>query len=65
MERVKANDPAAIRHLGKQHFDKGEYGDAYEYWNKAALLGDIEAHNLLSNLYQEGKGVEKDMKKEV
>ena len=65
MERVKANDPAAIRHLGNQHFDKREYGIAYEHWTKAAQLGDIEAHNLLSNLYREGKGVGKDMKKEV
>ena len=65
MKRVNANDPAAIRHLGNRLYNKGDYGSAYQHWTKAALLGDIEAHNLLSNLYREGKVVEKDLKKEV
>jgi TPR repeat protein len=65
MKRVKANDPAAICEVGKQRFHEGDYEGAFEYYTKAAALGDIGAHYQLSCLYLEGEGVEKDMKKAV
>ena len=38
---------------------------AFEYFTKAAELGDAEAHYKLSFLYREGKGVEEDWEKEI
>ena len=63
MKRVEANDPVAIRRIGTIRYDEGDYRSAFEYFTKAAALGDVEAHYRLSCLYQEGKGVEKDEKK--
>jgi TPR repeat protein len=65
MKRVEANDPAALRELGKRLRDTGEYNRAFQYFTQAAGLGDIEAHFELSVLYRKGQGVEEDMKKEA
>ena len=35
----------------------------FEYWTKAAELGDADAHYKLAGLYNNGEGVEKDDKK--
>eukprot|EP00984_Skeletonema_dohrnii_P028127 scaffold17957_cov75-Skeletonema_dohrnii-CCMP3373.AAC.1 len=64
MIRVKGNDPVAMRHIGMMHYNDGNYEGAIEYWTKAAELGDVDAHYKLSVLYEEGKAVEKDEKKE-
>jgi tetratricopeptide (TPR) repeat protein len=63
MERIKANDPLAIREMGLQRYQEGDFEGAVEYWTKAAGLGDMIAHFNLSLFYREGKGVEKDTKK--
>jgi TPR repeat protein len=65
MKRVEANDPVALREEGKRRFKKGDYKSAFEYFSKAAELGDISAHNHLSFMSCEGQGVEKDEKKEL
>ena len=66
MKRVEANDPVAVRQIGTLHSDEGDYKRAFEYWTKAAALGDEIAHYQLSCLYKEGGGVvEKDKKKRV
>ena len=65
MKRVAANDPFAMREMGKKHDSDGDYGSAFQYWTRAAKLGDVDAHYELSNLYHEGQGVEKDEKKET
>ena len=65
MKRVEANDPVAMRHMGTKRYYKGDYRGAFEYWSKAAALGDVEAHNQLSIIYREGQGVEKDEKREL
>ena len=41
MKRVEANDPVAICHEGGEQYAKGDYSSAFEYWTKAAGLGDI------------------------
>ena len=63
MKRVEANDPVAMTQRGLFCTDEGDYKSTFEYWTKAAKLGDINAHYFLSNLYQLGQGVEKDKKK--
>ena len=63
MKRVKANDPAAMRHMGLEYYHEGDYEGAFEYWKKAAELEDTDAHAQLGVMYREGKGVEKDMEK--
>jgi hypothetical protein len=65
MKRVKANDPVALRQLGQKCDREGDYEGAVEYYMKAAKMGDVIAHFLLSCSYQQGEGVEKDMKKAV
>ena len=66
MKRVKANDPAAMNQVAKLRYQEGRYSEEiFEYWTKAAALGNLDAHYHLSFLYQEGEGVEKDMKKKI
>ncbi len=65
MKRVEANDPDAMRHFGTLRYHEGDYKAAFEYWARAAALGDSEAHHRLSFLYGEGKGVGKDKKMEL
>ncbi len=66
MERIKKKDPVAMTAMGKSCRDReGDFGKAFEYWAKAAELGDADAHCCLGCLYYNGNGVEKDMKKAV
>jgi TPR repeat protein len=66
MERIKANDPAALRQMGvKGCYHEGDYDTAFEYLTKAAEFGDIDAHFQLGALYMNGRGVEKDEEKAV
>eukprot|EP00984_Skeletonema_dohrnii_P016386 scaffold7271_cov72-Skeletonema_dohrnii-CCMP3373.AAC.1 len=54
MKRAAANDPVAIHKMAWKHLSNGDYVGAFEYWTKAAELGDVEAHHELSIMYQEG-----------
>eukprot|EP00986_Skeletonema_menzelii_P006557 scaffold2488_cov140-Skeletonema_menzelii.AAC.2 len=63
MKRIEANDPLAMCFMGWKRCDEGDYKNAFEYWSKAAALGDVEAHYHLSILYHNGQGVEKDEKR--
>ena len=65
MKRIEANDPAAMCYMGTKRYDEGDYKAAFELWTKAAALDDSFAHYQLSCLYHDGKGVEKDEKREV
>jgi len=65
MERIKANDPAAMRVMGTKRYHEGDHDIAIKYWTKAAELGDQEAHYQLSVMYRKGRGVEKDKEKEI
>jgi TPR repeat protein len=67
MKRVKANDPAALRHCGGLAcYEEGDYDAAFKYWTKAAELGDIQAHHELGFMYIDGrKGIEKDGEKSI
>ena len=62
-KRIEANDPVALNSEALNHFEAGNYAVAIEHWEKAAGLGHAESHYQLSISYQEGLGVEKDMKK--
>ncbi len=63
MKRIKKNDPAAMRYMGKESQHEGDHETALKYLTKAAELGDADAHYNLSVMYRHGQGVEKDMKK--
>ncbi len=65
MKRVEANDPVALRREGFYVYEKGNYSEAFEYWKKAAELGDAEAHCKLADRYEDGKGIEKDEGKHI
>ena len=65
MKRVEANDPAALCHQGVSHYKKGHYSRAFQYFEKAAELGDVEAHLKLACLYHEGNVAEKDKEKYI
>jgi len=63
MKRIEANDPVAMSVIGLDRYEEGDYNAAVDYCTKASELGDAAAHYVLSCLYDEGKGVEKDVKK--
>eukprot|EP00984_Skeletonema_dohrnii_P026906 scaffold16308_cov71-Skeletonema_dohrnii-CCMP3373.AAC.4 len=65
MKRIEANDLVAVRHKGVEQAQKGDYESAFEYFTKAAELGNADAHYQLAVLYQFGRGVEKDKQKEI
>jgi hypothetical protein len=65
MKRIEANDPVAMGQLGFMRELVGDYKGAFEFFTNAAGLGDLGAHYNLSIMYNEGRGVEKDKKKEV
>ena len=65
MKRIEVNDPVAFRQMGGVRYEKGDYTAAFEYLTKAAALGNVAAHYRLSLMYREGKGVEKDKKREL
>jgi TPR repeat protein len=65
MKRIAANDPVAMLREGASQDEKGHYRSAFEYFTKAAELGDVEAHFRLVLLYNCGHGVEKDYGKLV
>jgi hypothetical protein len=63
MKRVEKNDRVAMRKMGTERYHEGDYSSSFEYFTKAAELGDVWAHYKLAYLYYHGKGVEKDEKK--
>ena len=65
MKRVEANDPIALTHIGARCIIEGDYKKGFEYYTKAAKLGQIDAHYGLSCMYSHGDGVEKDKKKRL
>ena len=66
MKRIKENnDPAAMSQMGRDFYHEGDYDTALKYFTKAAELGDADSHFVLSFMYDEGQGVEKDMEKEI
>ena len=62
-ERAKANDPVALRQVAAKFYDAGDYKEAFELDKKAAELGHIESHYMLSHMYAKGRGVERDPQK--
>jgi TPR repeat protein len=66
MKRVKANDPAAlVSKMGSIRYEEGDVDSAFEYWTKAAEVGDAAASHNLGCMYWKGEGVQKDKEKEV
>ena len=65
MKRVKKNDPLAICQMGRRRRNEWDYETAFEYFAKAAELGDAAAHFELACLCHNGCCVEKDEKKQV
>ncbi len=65
MERVKANDPAAMYQMGTRRYHEGDHDSAVKYWTKAAELGYVDSHYQLSVVYLNGRGVEKEEEKAV
>ena len=63
MKRVEMNDPVAMRQEGGLQEKKGNYASAFEYFTKAAKLGDAQAHYRLAGMYHDGEGVEMDKEK--
>ena len=50
MKRIEKNDPVAMCRQAGKYYDKEDYSSAFEYWTKAAKLGDVEAHYKLGCL---------------
>eukprot|EP00984_Skeletonema_dohrnii_P004987 scaffold1769_cov132-Skeletonema_dohrnii-CCMP3373.AAC.4 len=65
MKRVAANDPVAMRRKGTQQYKKEDYRSAFEYYTRAAELGDADAKYNLACMYEFGKGADKDRVKAI
>ena len=65
MKRIEMNDPVAMAEEGAKQYKKGDYCSAFEYFTKAAELGNADAHRKLAFLYRRGEGVEEDGEKEI
>ena len=65
MKRMEVNDPVAILEAGKRCYHQGNYENAFHFLNKAAELGEVEAHYCLSFMYRDGNGVDRDMAKRL
>jgi hypothetical protein len=67
MKRIEANDPVAMSmcQMSLILYAEENYSVALKYLTKAAELGNMEAHYNLACRYDDGKGVEKDKKKEI
>jgi hypothetical protein len=65
VKRIKKNCPVAMREEGKKRRDEGDYDTAFEYFTKAAELGDAGAHYELSIMYRKGQFVEKGNEREI
>ena len=63
MKRIEANDPVALCRMGTDRYHEGDCRAAFEYWARAAALGNAMANFQLSCLYGNGECVEKDEKK--
>jgi len=63
MKRATANDSFAMILLGVRCYSKGDFRGAFKHYEKAAELGNVDAHYHLSLLYLMGEGVEKDEEK--
>jgi len=68
--RIEANDPVALREVGNDGSVEEDYVKAFQYWSRAAELGDAEAHHHLGSVmyWEDGEGegvVEKDEKKKI
>ncbi len=63
--RAKANDPDALCGIGQKCRLEKDYDGAFQYYGKAAALGDMDAHLNLSVMYRRGDGVENSKKKEL
>lgn len=48
--------------LGRAAFNANDFSKAFEFWSKAAALGDARAQNQIGNMYAYGIGVTKDPK---
>mmetsp|Transcript_19262 Transcript_19262/g.33059 ORF Transcript_19262/g.33059 Transcript_19262/m.33059 type:complete len:314 (-) Transcript_19262:524-1465(-) len=59
-KRMAANDPDAICAFAIETYHKKKHKNAFELCTKAAELGNLEAHSLLSILYMKGEGTAKD-----
>jgi TPR repeat protein len=62
---MEKNDTVAMTRMGVMRRVEGDYSSAFEYWTKAAELGDAHAHYNLSVMYFLGLAFEKDEKKYV
>ena len=65
MKRIKANDPAALKEMGAERYDEGDHDTAFEYWTRAAELGNADAHYQLGRMHYFGEGVDKNEERAV
>ena len=58
----KQNDEAiSLYKLGFQHYEDGDYKEAFNYFLKSAQLDNVKAQFNLATMYEAGEGVEEDI----
>lgn len=62
---MEASNPAAIYNKGRDYYADKDYNTAFEYFSKAAAMGNVAAHYQLSVMYERAQGAEKDEKDQL
>jgi len=68
MKRVESNDGQAVFNQGcwysyGEHGFPQDYGKALELWHRSVKLGFTNAYNRIGDAYDEGRGVERNLKR--
>jgi TPR repeat protein len=65
-EKAAAKGHAAAQSgVGSCHFEKGRYEEAFKWYTKSAAQGYVDAEHNLGVLYEDGRGVTKDISKAI
>ncbi len=60
-----AGNADAIYNLAALYYRKGDFNKAFELFERAAGVGDVEAQTIVASMYQQGQGADFDMQKAV
>ena len=65
-EKAAAKGHAAAQNgVGRCHYEKGRYEEAFKWWTKAAAQGDMYAEYNIGLCFENGRGVTKDIPKAI
>ena len=64
-DRAAIKCPVAMRQVGNLHYQDGDFPTAVDFYTRAAEKDDAVAHKMLGEMYNHGKGVERNLSKAI